>query len=94
MGEVPENSDPLHWRVAQQLPHIIFELSLSTASFLFDLHTIFDAATSQKPQHFKRIAFPFATIFSSLPFFFPPKHNQSLMTSGKGEEEIKGHLPC
>jgi len=81
MGGVPENSYTLHRRVAQQLPHIILELSLSTASFLFDLHVIFVAASSQKRQHFKRIASPFATII----FFFSPKHNQSLLTSGKAE---------
>lgn len=74
LGEVPENSNTLHWRVAQQLPHIIFELSLSTASLLFDLRVIFVAATSQKRQHFERIASPFATIFF---FFFPPSTSEA-----------------
>lgn len=51
-GEVPEYSNTLYWRVAQQLPHIIFELSVSTPLFLFDLHVIFFATTSQKKTTF------------------------------------------
>lgn len=85
MGEEPEKSKTLHWKVAQQLPRIIFELSLSTASFLFDLRAIFVAATSQKRRRFRIIASPFATnVFCFLSFLsFFPKWRQSPTASGK-----------
>lgn len=71
MGEEPEKSKTLHWKVAQQLPRIIFELSLSTAFFLFDLRAIFVAATSQKRRRFRIIASPFATnVFGFFCLFF------------------------